>query len=41
MRLDVVPESLLVFVPALPSLLSDAGVIRNGQPVSYDDMVEA
>lgn len=40
-RLDPVPESLLVYVPALPSLLTDAGVIRDGQPLPYAAMKEA
>ncbi len=40
-RLDVVPESLLVYVPALPTLLADVGVIQDGKPLTYDAMKEA
>jgi len=40
-NLYAVPESLLVYVPALPLILTEIGVIRNGQPVSYDEMSEA
>ncbi len=40
-NLYAIPESLLVYVPALPIVLTEIGVIRNGQPVSYDDMSEA
>lgn len=35
-----VPESLLVYVPALPTLLTDVGVIIDGKPVAYDQMIE-
>ncbi len=40
-HLDVVPESLLVYVPALPTLLTDVGVIRDGKRLTYDAMKEA
>ncbi len=40
-NLYAIPESLLVYVPALPLVLTEIGVIRNGQPVSYDKMSEA
>ncbi|HUU44270.1 MAG TPA: hypothetical protein VM118_00945 [Acidobacteriota bacterium] len=40
-RMNVIPENELVYVPALPTLLTDVGVIRDGQPVAYDDMKEA
>jgi hypothetical protein len=40
-RMDVVPESELVYVPALPILLREVGVIRNGTPMAYDEMMEA
>jgi Zn-dependent M16 (insulinase) family peptidase len=40
LRLDVVPESLLVYLPYLPSVMTGIGVIRDGQVVSYDEMVE-
>jgi len=39
-NLYAIPESLLVYVPALPLVLTEIGVIRNGQPVSYDEMSE-
>ncbi|HEX2896809.1 MAG TPA: hypothetical protein VHP63_02015, partial [candidate division Zixibacteria bacterium] len=40
-NLYAIPESLLVFVPSLPLMLTEIGVLRNGQPVSYDEMSEA
>jgi Zn-dependent M16 (insulinase) family peptidase len=40
LRLDVIPESLLVYLPYLPSVMTDIGVIKGGQVVSYDEMVE-
>jgi len=36
--LHVIPESLLVYVPLLPDLVSEVGVIENGQVVAYDEM---
>ncbi|MFQ5499390.1 MAG: hypothetical protein ACE5FH_06935 [Candidatus Zixiibacteriota bacterium] len=39
--LDVVPESLLVYLSLLPSLLTDVGVIMDGRSVSYTEMAEA
>jgi len=41
LNLYTVPESLMVFVPALPTILTEIGVIKDGQPISYDDMSEA
>jgi len=38
--LYAVPKDLLVYVPALPTLIDEVGVIRNGKPVSYYDMRE-
>lgn len=38
LRLDVIPESLLVYVPALRSVLTDIGVTMDGKPVSSDEM---
>jgi len=35
-----VPESLLIFVSALPTLMIDVGVIIDGKPVPYDEMIE-
>ena len=40
LRLDVIPESLLVYLPYLPSVMTDIGVIKDGQVTSYDEMVE-
>lgn len=39
-RLDVVPESLLVYLPFLPSVMTRIGVIKDGRVVSSDEMVE-
>ncbi|MEW5874518.1 MAG: hypothetical protein AB1752_04975 [Candidatus Zixiibacteriota bacterium] len=39
-RMDVVPESLLLYVAALPTLLTDVGVIWDGRPIPYDEMAE-
>lgn len=39
-RMDVVPESLLLYVAALPTLLTEVGVIKDGRPVAYDEMKE-
>jgi Zn-dependent M16 (insulinase) family peptidase len=38
LRLDGVPEEQLVYLSMLPQLLTRAGVIENGKPVSYQDM---
>ncbi len=40
LRLDVIPESLLVYLPYLPSVMTEIGVIKDGQVVSYDEMFE-
>jgi Zn-dependent M16 (insulinase) family peptidase len=40
LRLDVVPEDRLIYLSLLPRLLTDVGVIENGKPVSYQEMVE-
>jgi len=40
LRLDVVPEPLLLLVPYLPRVLTDIGVIKEGKVVGYDEMVE-
>ena len=40
LRLDVIPESLLVYVPFLPDILTSIGVIENGEVVPYDVMQE-
>jgi Zn-dependent M16 (insulinase) family peptidase len=38
LRLDVIPESLLVYAPFLPSAVNQVGVIIDGEPVPYEDM---
>ncbi|MFH1686374.1 MAG: hypothetical protein ABIE70_02490 [bacterium] len=38
LRLDVVPEDQLLYVPILPDVLTGIGVIKDGQVVTYDDM---
>jgi Zn-dependent M16 (insulinase) family peptidase len=38
---DVVPESLLVYLPALPTLLTSVGATKDGKVYSYTDMREA
>ena len=39
-NMNVVPEDLLPYTAALPTLLSDVGIIRDGHPVAYDQMRE-
>ena len=39
-RLDVIPESLMVYLPYLPSVMTEIGVIKDGRIVGYDEMVE-
>ncbi|HEX9749960.1 MAG TPA: hypothetical protein VGB22_01535 [candidate division Zixibacteria bacterium] len=39
--LNVIPEDQLLYVVALPTLLTDVGVIRDGQPIAYDVMKES
>ena len=38
--LRVVPESMLVYLSALPTLLTDVGVVMDGAAVPYDEMRE-
>ncbi|MBI3872386.1 MAG: hypothetical protein HY304_04840 [candidate division Zixibacteria bacterium] len=38
--INVVPESLLFYTAALPTLLTEVGVIKDGKPVPYDQMKE-
>ena len=40
-RLDGVPEQDLLYVALLPQLLRQVGVIRDGEPVSFEEMSEA
>lgn len=39
-RMGVVPRNDLFYVAALPSLMTDVGVIRDGVPVPFDDMAD-
>ncbi len=39
-NMHVIPESHLVYASVLPTLISEVGVIRDGTPISYDDMRE-
>lgn len=41
LRLDGIEPALRHFVTALPALLLDVGVVRDGVPISYDEMTEA
>ncbi len=38
--LYAIPEELLVYVPALPTMIDEVGVIRDGEPIDYYDMRE-
>lgn len=40
LNLGVVPEDFLLYVPALPTLLTDVGVKRDGAYLSYDEAKE-
>jgi Zn-dependent M16 (insulinase) family peptidase len=40
-RMDVVPESLLLYTAALPILLTEVGVTKDGRTYQYDEMKEA
>lgn len=40
LRLDAVPENELVYLSLLPTLLRNVGVVRDGQPVSFEQMSE-
>lgn len=40
MRLDVIPEAQLVYIPYLPTVLTEIGVIENGKVVKFDEMKE-
>jgi len=40
LRLDGVPADKLLYLAALPALLTRVGVIDNGRPVSFEDMSE-
>ncbi|HVF56387.1 MAG TPA: hypothetical protein VM934_09570 [Pyrinomonadaceae bacterium] len=40
LRLDGVPEDELAYLSMLPALLTQVGVIKDGKPVSYEEMSE-
>ena len=40
MGLDVIPESLLVYAPLIPDMMTSIGVIKDGEVVPYDKMSE-
>lgn len=40
LRLNAVPENDLVYVSVLPQLMRNTGVIKDGKPISYDEMSE-
>lgn len=39
-NMNVVPEELLMYTAALPTLMFDVGIVRDGQPIAYDQMRE-
>ena len=39
-RMDVVPETLLAYVPCIPGFLTSIGVVENGEVVEYEEMQE-
>ena len=40
LRLDGVPQERLVYLSMLPALLTQVGVIKDGKPISYEEMSE-
>jgi len=40
LRLDGVPQEQLVYLSMMPALLTQTGVIKDGKPVSYEEMSE-
>jgi len=40
LRLDVVPESLMVYLPIIPSVLTEIGVVMDGEVIPFDRMRE-
>lgn len=40
LRLDGVPEERLIYLSALPALLTQSGVIKDGKAISYEEMSE-
>jgi Zn-dependent M16 (insulinase) family peptidase len=39
-RMDVVPEEFFIYLPFLPDVMTDIGVIKDGEVVPYDKMRE-
>lgn len=39
-NMHVIPENYLVYVSALPFLMTDVGVVRRGERLTYDKMIE-
>jgi Zn-dependent M16 (insulinase) family peptidase len=40
LRTDLVPESLFVYLPFLPDVLANIGVIKEGRVIPYEEMTE-
>jgi Zn-dependent M16 (insulinase) family peptidase len=40
LRLDDVPADKLVYLAMLPELLTQTGIIKNGKPIFYEDMMQ-
>ena len=40
LRLDNIPADKLVYLSMLPELLSETGIIKDGKPISYEDMMQ-
>jgi Zn-dependent M16 (insulinase) family peptidase len=40
LRLDVIPEEKMMYVPFLPSVLTSIGVVKDGEIVKFEDMQE-
>jgi Zn-dependent M16 (insulinase) family peptidase len=37
-NMNVVPEAMLLYTAALPTLLTDVGIVRDGRPIPYDQV---
>lgn len=40
LKLDNVPQDKLVYLSMLPELLTQTGIVKNGKPISYEDMLQ-
>lgn len=40
LNLHVIPESMLIYVPYLPAIFTEIGVIKGEQAIAYDQMLE-